>query len=183
MATTRWCGLAIYCLLLLSCANLGAGHHAGNWPQLLPPLQYFQRSYQSDPHNQVSQSEQEYLDWVISFYQGSLLYPTGWLDVEAAILTIATPQERRLEYLRLRDLGALIAAEWSKHNAVRRIDNRLLSLWGSMLQLAPAAEQLSRYIEVIGADIEQILQGTLDPAEINPRRYEELLDIELFDDF
>lgn len=175
--------LIVCCSLLVSCVAGRDNQRARNWPQTLPSLQYFQCSYQSDPVNQRYQSEEEYLDWILNFYQGSLLYPTGWLDVEAAILSALAPQDRRHQALRLQELGASIAAEWSRHNAVRVIDNRLLSLWGSMLQLAPGEAQLTRYIDVISADIERILRRQLDPAEINPRQYEERLQIQLFDDF
>lgn len=171
------------CLLLVSCVTGRDKLLTQNWPRSLPPLHYFQCSYVSNPVNQRYQSEREYLDWVLNFYQGSLLYPTGWQDVEAAILSVLSPQDRRHQALRLHELGASIAAEWSRDNSVRLIDNRLLSLWGSMLQLAPDEVQLSRYIDVISTDIAGILERELDPADINPRQYEERLQIQLFDDF
>lgn len=175
--------ILICCILLVSCVSGRRDELSQNWPQALPSLQYFQCSYQLNPVNQQVQSEAEYLDWILDFYQGSLLYPTGWLDVEAAILAVLTPQDRQNQQTQLQDLGARIAAEWARHNDVRLIDNRLLSEWGSMLQLAPDATQLQRFVEAIAGDIALILAKELDPADVNPRRYEEKLQIQLFDDF
>lgn len=179
----RCCILVLCSLSLVSCVGMRGGWHADNWPQELPALAYFQCSYQSDPVNQRHQTESEYLEWIISFYQGSLLYPAGWQDVQSGILALVLPREQRQQQLRLQELGAVIASDWAKHNAVRLIDNRLLSLWGYMLQLAPDNQQLTRYIDTIDADIQHILAGELDPVVINPRRYEDRLNIPFFDDF
>ncbi len=175
--------ILICCILLVSCVSGRRDELSQYWPQALPSLQYFQCLYQVNPVNQQIQSEAEYLDWILDFYQGSLLYPTGWLDVEAAILAVLTPQDRQNQQTQLHDLGARIAAEWARHNDVRLIDNRLLSEWGSMLQLALDATQLQRFVEAIAGDIELILAKELDPADVHPRRYEEKLQIQRFDDF
>ena len=191
MVLVRQCLLGMGCLLLVACASSGDRLLSHNWPQMLPPLGYFQCSYQADPVNQRYQSEAEYLEWIRVFYQGSLLYPTGWLDVEEAILdSIKDPTlvsapvpDRHPQQTRLQELGAAIAAEWARHNDVRLIDNRLLALWGATLQFAPNGTELTRYIEVIAVDIEGILARQLDPAAVNSRKYEESLQIPLFEDF
>ena len=176
------------CSMLVSCATGSRDPYHSSWPEALPPVEYFQCSYEASSRNQQYQTEAEYLGWILDFYQGSLLYPTGWLDVEAVILGALSPQDlkeqdRKSQQILLRDLGASIAAEWARHNDVRLIDNRLLSQWGSMLQLAPNATELRRYVEAISGDIQLILARELDPADVNPRRYEERRQIQLFDDF
>lgn len=187
LVVVRQCLLVLGAMWLVACASSSDKLLSQNWPQMLPPLGYFQCLYHSDPVNQRYQSEEEYLGWIRVFYQGSLLYPTGWLDVEDAILVstlVSAPaQERRPQQARLQELGAVIAAEWARDNDVRLIDNRLLSLWGSTLQLATDGTQLTRYIDVIAADIEGILARQLDPAAVNPRKYEESLQIPRFEDF
>ncbi len=175
--------ILICCILLASCVSSRRDELSQNWPQSLPSFQYFQCSYEANPRNQQYQTEAEYLQWILDFYQGSLLYPTGWLDVEAVILGALAPQDRQGQIILLQDLGARIAAEWARHNDVRLIDNRLLSEWGSMLQLALDATQLQRFVDAIAGDIELILAKELDPADVHPRRYEEKLQIQLFDDF
>lgn len=183
----RWL-ILFCCSMLVSCATGRRDQSNRDWPEALPRLEYFQCSYEASPSNQQYQTEAEYLDWILNFYQGSLLYPTGWLDVEAVILGALSPQDlkeqdRQSQQILLGDLGARIAAEWARHNDVRLIDNRLLSQWGSMLQLAPNETELRRYVEAISGDIQLILARELDPADVNPRWYEERLQIQLFDDF
>ena len=80
-------------------------------------------------------------------------------------------------------LGAAIAAEWAKDNDLRIIDNRMLSLWGSILQLADSNEQRLLSVEIIHLDVANLLKGDLVPSEVREPRYERLLEIELFDDF
>jgi len=83
----------------------------------------------------------------------------------------------------LADLGAAIAAEWAKDNDLRIIDNRMLSLWGWILQLADSNEQRLLSVEIIQLDVANLLEGDLVPTEVTEPRYERLLEIELFDDF
>lgn len=169
----------VCCSLLAACASV----RDVSWPEDIPEIGYFQRAYDNDEVNQDYQNEAEYLEWVVNFYEGSMLYPTGWHDVELAILDSVAPQDHAHQQQQLQLLAADIAAEWAKHNDVRLIDNRLLSLWGSMLQLAQDEQQLSRTINVIGDDIAAILALQLPPVDITPGYYEEMLKIQLFDDF
>lgn len=186
--------LTLICLLAVSCTGL----QDAAWTGISTPKTYFEAAYSADPVNQRFQSESEYLEWIVSFYEGSLLYPAGWQDVEETILALthsgAPAAATAIEFNegstehaghaeQLNELGAAIAAEWAKHNAIRLIDNRLLSLWGSMLQLAPDSLQLARTLDAVSADVHAILARRLDPGDVNPRRYEELLEIQLFDDF
>jgi hypothetical protein len=85
--------------------------------------------------------------------------------------------------LRLDNLGAAIAAEWAKHNEIRRIDSRMLGLWGSVLQLASNSEQRERSIELITEDVDALLSGSLRGSDIREPRYEQLLQIEIFGGF
>ena len=166
-------------MLLQSCANFGRI----DWPKTIPPRQYFQCAYEADSVNQRYQDERAYLNWVIDFYQGSLFYPSGWKDVEEVMLALIPPQQQASREEQFRDLGIAIASEWAKHNDVRLIDNRLLSLWGSILQLSVDEYQLARSIDVISQDIASIRAGELEPAEADESRYEELLELELFEGF
>jgi hypothetical protein len=80
-------------------------------------------------------------------------------------------------------LGEAIAAEWSRDNSVRRIDNRMLSLWGSVVQSAPTPEQQQMSVTVIQEDVDNLLSGNLNAVNIREQRYEEKLKIDLFDGF
>ncbi len=154
-----------------------------NWPETLPDRQLFVAAYQADARNQQEQNRAEYLDWILNFYQGSLLYSTGWQDIERLVLERTAPSDRPMITAELNRLGFAIASEWAKSNDVRVLDNRLLSLWGYLLQIAPDSAGQTRTIGVIAEDIAGLLSRRLAPDTVNESRYEALLGIELFEGF
>ena len=149
--------ISLLCILLFSCAN----RNLADWPATIPQRQLFVEVYAADFVNQQRQSQQEYLQWIMSFYQGNLVYQSGWLEIEMIVLAAAEYGDSDQLDLRLRDLGATIASEWAKHNEIRRIDSRMLGLWGSVLQLAANVEQRKRSIEIITEDVDALLSGSL----------------------
>jgi|TARA_B110001454_G_C12701154_1_gene426602 hypothetical protein len=166
-------------LSLFSCAN----QSLQRWPDTIPQQAYFAAVYAADEANRERQTRDEYLQWIMNFYEGSLVYSRGWLDVESAVLAASDPRGRSALDSQLADLGAAIAAEWAKDNDLRIIDNRMLSLWGWILQLADSNEQRLLSVEIIQLDVANLLEGDLVPTEVTEPRYERLLEIELFDDF
>jgi len=83
----------------------------------------------------------------------------------------------------LGDLGALIGAEWAKHNDVRRIDTRMLALWGSTLQQVQSYDLQIKSIELISDDVSELLAGNLRKEEIVETRYADELGLEVFGGF
>ena len=167
-------------LLLAACAT----PNINDWPATIPPQRIFASAYDLDLDNQQLQTRAEYLGWILSFYNGSLVYPTGWTDIESMIVTsLDSPAD--LESLRpqLEDIGANIGIEWAKHNDVRLIDNRMLALWGSILQLSENTEQISQSIDLISEDIDAILEGELAKPDIVEARYDSAVDFGDFGDF
>ena len=43
------------------------------WPETLPGREYFEANYEEDKDNQLVQSKIDYLGWVVSFYEGTLI--------------------------------------------------------------------------------------------------------------
>ena len=154
-----------------------------DWPDDVPPSHLFIRTYQADAANQALQSEQSYLEWILGFYQGTVIYPTGWFDVERQLLNITEPEQQAGLALRLRNLGILIGAEWAKENEARLIDNRMLALWGSTLQLMQTTDARLGAIELVSQDIEALFAGALRKTDIVEARYAERLGFEVFGDF
>lgn len=171
--------LVACCLALSSCIS----SNIADWPDTIPRQQVFVDAYLADSNNQQLQSRNEYLAWTLSFYQGNLAYQSGWLDVESAVLTAAGEQEADQLSSQLRGLGAAIGMEWAKHNRLRLIDSRMLALWGSILQTAGNFDQQMRSIEAISGDVDALLEGSLLKNDVVNSRYEEILQIDLFDDF
>lgn len=171
--------IAAVCLFLASCI----GPNLDDWPDSIPRTQVFIIAYAADEENQSRQSETEYLEWVLSFYQGNLAYQSGWQDIQGYIYEAPAPEAEQelLEQLSL--LGIAIGSEWSKDNDVRQIDTRMLSLWGSTIQLAPDFDTQKQTVEAIAADIDLLLSGSLGKQDILEERYADILGLELFGDF
>lgn len=172
-----WAG----CLgLLTACAGIGT---AASWPESLPARSHFVEQYQQDAANHRFQSREDYLTWVVRFYEGSLMTPQGWQDLTEFLLDDLPESEARAVRLKRRELGMLIAAEWAKANDVREIDTQMLALWGSVMQ----EESLPRYrlaaLDQILDDVQAILAGGLASDAVTRIRYEEKLGISLQDEW
>ena len=153
------CGMVKYGLICFLGLTLCACRSADlpNWPPELPVQHYFVTAYQSDTKNKADQSQQEYLRWVISFYEGNLMVPTGWLYIQNVVVMSARPERKEEVEIHLTALGGKIAAEWAKANELRAIDSRMLGIWGSVLQLAKGPEQQHETIQLISEDVSSLL--------------------------
>ncbi len=171
--------ISLTCLALLACRSTDLA----NWPRDLPERRYFIAAYEADVSNQRVQSRAAYLQWILSFYAGTVVAPTGWNEMQSAVVASA-PLERRLGLdSQLHLLGRQIAAEWAKENERRLIDSRMLGIWGSVLQLVAGPEQQYAAIQLISSDVSGLLQDQLESSEINDARYEQRLGLHLFGDF
>ena len=171
--------ICLSCLLLLSCRTTDLA----DWPAELPAQSFFVANYSQDSANQAVQSRQDYLQWVLSFYTGTLVAPIGWIELQSLVIAAAA-RDRRVELQsQLADLGGQIAAEWAKENNTRVIDSRMLGIWGSVLQIAVEPNQQFQAIQLISEDVLAILAGNLSPADVDDARYEQQLGLQLFGDF
>ncbi len=163
-------------LLLASCVV----PNTAGWPDSIPQQQLFINAYNADKENQNRQLQTEYLQWTLSFYQGNPVYQSGWQDIQGYIIEAPASQSGEQLDDQLIRLGVAIGSEWAKHNDIRRINTRLLSLWGSTIQLAPDFTKQQQLIEVIAEDVNQLLNGSLARQDIMASRYAEILGVELF---
>lgn len=167
-------------LLIFSACSL---NNLEDWPGDLPDVENFIEAYNADLVNQEQQELGVYLYWVTAFYQGNVAYPTGWNDVERVILE-ETGDELDEDFSeKLLDVGISIASEWSKENPIRKIDNRMLSMWASILQIALAEEKHLQAVNLIAEDIDSLFSGTVISSDLNDAHYESVLDLELFGGF
>ena len=153
------------------------------WPANIPQREYFDSTYARDRENQLVQTKADYLRWVLSFYEGTLIAPNGWLDLQAVVLEMADPKDRLELGNRLTTLGRLISGEWAKENDKRVIDSRMLSLWGSIMQLVYDPRIQGQAVSLIERDVKALLDRQLTPEAIVDERYEKDLGIDLFDGF
>ena len=154
-----------------------------DWPDDLPAVDYFVAAYEADPVNQQYQDLNVYLYWVAAFYQGNLAYPTGWRDVEEIILDQTGENLDPAFSRELYSLGIVIGSEWAKENPIRKIDNRMLSMWASILQIALASDLHREAVTQVSEDIEELFADRLQSQDLVDARYEELLGLELFGSF
>ncbi len=175
----RSTGFGLIALLLTGCSLSSLE----DWPEELPNVEYFVAAYEADPINQQYQDLSVYLYWVTAFYQGNVAYPTGWSDVEDIILS-QTGEHIDPEFsAELANLGMTIGAEWAKENPIRKIDNRLLSMWASILQIALTSDLHREAVSQVSADIAALFADEIQSQELVDARYEELLGLELFSGF
>lgn len=170
-AALRGLALALLAALLGACTGL-QGEARSRWVEGMPPIRHFVSVYRSEPALQGEQSLQEYLQWVVSFYRGSTLFPRGWNDLVADQMAESGPGEeasrRRAQLYRL---GRDMAAEWAKANGVRRVDTSDLAVWGQATERAIEEGNIDATLDRIEDDLRSLLAGTLDPATITASRY------------
>lgn len=164
-------------LLLLSLGMVAAACTSvrvlEDWPRELPPQEYFVRAWQEDTANQPLQELEDYLGWVVRFYQGGPGV-MGWSDMTEALAGGNGEARRERFEQRRRELGRQIAAEWAKHNNVRQINTRMLSLWGNVMVTDPDPDYRMAAMQKIGQDVQALLDGELTPAQITESRYDGL---------
>jgi len=159
---------------LLGSACVQAPVDTGAWPNSLPPFSHYQEVYAQDPDNQEIQSKDEYLNWVIRFYQGSTLYPDGWHSISRDILeNVDDPAKKKRVERKLAALGKRISAEWAKDADSRVIRSRELSIWGQAILKSVNNDEEEKLIDQVSADVEALFAGRLDPVDINLKRYHE----------
>ena len=103
----------------------------------VPEVEKFRQHYQADKANQKKQSWNQYSSWIKTFYKGRLFVGPGWNDTCNKVLEgVGSGSQRSEMTTYLNVLGRVIAAEWSKDNAVRKISTSDVKLWGDRLKKA-----------------------------------------------
>ena len=97
-------------------------------------------------------------DWLKKFYTGTFLVK-GWNAQVKDLLQDFQGEEREATKDLLGDLGEKIGREWSRDNAVRRIDTIQLKQWGASLTSArkKGPEALIAEIRAIGKTVDEML--------------------------
>ena len=142
------------------------------WPAELKHQTYFLQLYQQDPGNAKIQNLDQYLAWVISFYQGTELYPKGWNSISADLMyklpdpALASEVQNKLERI-----GLLIAGEWAKSNQTRLITTRHVAIWGNALQKSAEQGGMPELLDRVTIDVEDLLARRLTAEAITEDRF------------
>ncbi len=143
--------LALFCSLALSAAPVMADQQKeGADPAM-------SRSA-TDQHEDLSSLTPEERDWYKTFQEGTFLI-SGWKEISKEILKSTPPELRDHQRKRLEQLGRKIGMEWSRENAIRRVDNKMLKEWGDTLKKTARTnpEQLPEVIASIDEQLNSIL--------------------------
>jgi hypothetical protein len=99
---------------------------------------WFREQYEKDLTNKAKQSWNDYWGWVQTFYKGKTFPPVpGWASREKDIGTKVPDARRELE-----KTGRVIAAEWAKDNAVRKVSTSDLQAWGKQFSDAARSRDM-----------------------------------------
>lgn len=117
----------------------------------------FPEHHYSSQYDLSGLSEKE-RDWFLTFIRGNIL-AEGWGQITTDLLRQVAFAEREKQRLLLNQLGSKIGREWCRDNDVRRIDNSMLSDWGSQLRKAAKNEpqRLAEVIRNIDSEVNSLL--------------------------
>lgn len=165
----KYSSFAVFLLTLLL-AGCSTPLPESEWSGELPEQAFFDDRYANDAENRERQSLDDYYTWVKRFYTGMNMVP-GWLDMSEEVLS-RVPADQQTEVRRqLEALGRDIGSEWAKNNEVRRIDNRMVSVWRDALTQAINENEVPAYLSRVHGDVRSLLYQDLAGEAIHYERY------------
>lgn len=156
-------------LFACSTAKIAQEQH---WPQSMPPRSYFVDAYEADAVNKKVQTQQEYMTWIVRFYNGWELYGRGWTKMTNELLEqIEDPVEAAEIKTKIDRMGRLVSAEWAKKSDTRTIYLRHVSIWGNALLESLDRDQALELVTRVNKDVDDLLAHRIKPAVITAERY------------
>ncbi len=143
-----------------------------NWPGSMPPRAYFVKAYEADNANKKIQTEQEYMTWIVRFYNGWELYNRGWTKMTDELMAqIHDPSEAREIHGKIDRIGRQVSAEWAKKSDTRTIYLRHVSIWGNALLESLDRDQALELVTKVNQDVDDLLAHKIKPSVITAERY------------
>lgn len=159
------------CVVVSGCQT---GRVSSDWPAEMPPKKVFIDGLSTRLGVEKANKEQIdfHLLWVSRFYQGTTLYPTGWLSMtEQLLATVKEPERRESIAKRMRSLGISIGNEWALENEIRRINNACVATWASALKTSAERNEQELFISQVERDVNALLTSELQTGDIEYERY------------
>jgi len=170
MKLVRYYTLLIIATLISACSS----HKIVDkpWPQEMPSRSYFTKIYNADKENKLIQTEEDYLKWIVRFYNGWELYRRGWIKMTDELMAqVDNPAEAEEIKFKIDRIGRLVSGEWAKKSEARTIYLRHVSIWGnSLLESLDRGEPLP-LINRINQDVDDLLAHKIHPDTITADRY------------
>jgi len=143
-----------------------------NWPGEIPPREFFVAKYEADIENKQDETLDEYLLWVVRFYEGWELYSNGWTKVTADSLRgVTDPALAQQIKTKMDMIGETIACEWPKNKKDRRILTRHIVVWGNALVESIKRGQELALIDRVLADANGLVVKKVGIDDIKADRY------------
>lgn len=162
--------LALLSFLLSSCVSQAPTQ--AKWPVHIPAREYFVEQYESDKDNKSTEDLDEYLLWVIRFYEGWELYSNGWTKVtQDSLHGVKDPVLAHEIKTKMDLIGKKIATEWPKNKKDRRIFTRHIVVWGNALIEAIKRDQELLLINKVLADVTGLIANEVAVEDIKAERY------------
>lgn len=175
--------LLVSSILLLALTACQSYKLEQEWPPQIPDRELFIAGY-LEKRNLDSATESEiayHLGWVKKFYQGTTLYPNGWLRASSRYIeSINDPKIRSDVSERMMYLGVQIANEWAQENGVRKINSTNIASWGSAMKTAAIRGEQLDFLDKVEKDVQSLINSKILSNDIGYDRY---FVEESFDDF
>lgn len=153
------------------------------WPADIPDRQLFVDGYlQKRGLNSATEAQlSNHLKWIKRFYQGTPIYPNGWLNASERYLASMTAAEERAQVdRRLKSLGVQIANEWAQDNEIRLINSTNIATWASAMRTAAEQGEHLSFLDKVEKDVQALINQKITARDIV---YENYFVEESFDDF
>ena len=142
------------------------------WPEGIPAREYFESIYYADEENRAIQTVDEYLLWVVRYYQGWELYRRGWVDVTSDLVEqIDEPDIAKSVEDKMNKIGQSVAGEWAKKSKTRKIYTRHVAIWGNALVESLNRGEELKLIEIVADDVNGLLANRVPVDAITADRY------------
>lgn len=164
--------LALIALIstLFACTSHRTAQHT--WPEQIPSRAYFLKVYHADEVNKQIQTEDEYLTWIVRFYNGWELYRRGWTKMsDELVVQVKDPEQVDEIREKIARIGRLVSGEWAKKSDTRTIYLRHVSIWGNALLESLDRDQALPLINRVNKDVDDLLAHKINPDVITADRY------------
>ncbi len=171
---TRLTASLLLVMSLFACTSTSnkVAHQKEPWPSEMPSRSYFLKIYEADKVNKEIQTQEEYLTWIVRFYNGWELYRRGWTKMtDELIAQVEDPSQVKEIRYKIDRIGRLVSGEWAKKSDTRTIYLRHVSVWGNALLESLDRHEALPLINRVNQDVDDLLAHKISADVITAERY------------
>lgn len=168
----RFVALLLLISTLFACSSNRVVNQTNAWPSDMPSRAYFLTVYDADEGNKKIQTEEEYLTWIVRFYNGWELYRRGWIKMTNELIAQVEDPNQVSEIKHKMDrIGQLVSGEWAKKADTRTIYLRHVSIWGNALLESLDRNEALLLVNRVNQDVDDLLAHRIKADIITAERY------------